>query len=901
MNRTYKFLFVASLFLLLASTAYQNKTELTELTQRILARSESYINDFPEEKVFLHLDRNTYAAGDYIWFSAFLTAGSPDIPSPLSKVVYVDLLDNEGNLLQQSNLKMTDGHGTGNFRLDIYAKEGTYHIKAYSYWMKGFGEETVFQTSFQVLEPYNLKFQPSASFTLSEKNSEVSYSAAITALDRSLKGLSNEEIHFELVQQGKTIQSGKFTTDQNGRFNLSFAVPTQTLEKVTALVLIQKENEEYSISRKFILPTPLSVADIQFLPEGGDLIAGFPNKVAIRAVNPSGDPVQLQGTLTSANEEIEFVTDESGLGQFTFTPQAGVNYQAILRNGSERVNKNLPNVKNEGINLTVDNLREGVVNVLIQSNNFSAISPTNEGLVVVHARGRIGHMQKINLASGVSGARIPKAQLAPGINQVTVFEPSGRPLAERLIFVPQESKLQLGLEMPSVNIYPRGKNTWKVKIDGENFQGGTYSIAITDANESPGSYNSSIISYLKLESELKGKIHQPKALFTDGENMEAIDLIMLTHGWRRFNWEEVLKGHFGNEHFIEQGINITGTVKPKDKGRRGLTGGTVTAYFKGKSEEFVVAEFTENGRFIIDDMDFQDTSQLVLTVQDRRLKELVNLELDEPLSKYKRWNGFNPLFETFQINPVMRDYLNAADKRRQVSAAFDEMGTIDIGEFVVSAQKIKPEEENITRVFGRGDVALNPSDIPGYEAYFSIWQLLQGRVAGVRVLPSTDGGVPEITIRGAGSFNSLQPLFLLDNIQVDGFVLGTIPPREIASIDIFKDGASLAIFGSAGAGGVIAVYTKRGNGLVDVGQGVFNLQYPGFTIAREFYVPRYDRENDPRPDFRSTLYWNPRLTWSGNEATVEFFNNDFVEKYKVIIQGIDKSGRISYFEKEIGG
>lgn len=587
------------------------------------------------------------------------------------------------------------------------------------------------------------------------------------------------------------------------------------------------------------------------------------------------------------------------MGQFTFTPKEGSIYKARITKEDEAIDVALPAVKTEGINLTVDNLKEGVLNVLIQAVNFTSISPSAECVLVVHARGRIGHLQKINLSNGVSGARIPKTQLAPGINQVTVFESSGKPLAERLIFIAQENKLTLTLDTSSINLAPRGKNSWKINMAGENFEGGNYSIAITDANESPGTFQSNIISFLALESELKGKIHEPKLLFGEGEKDEAIDLIMLTHGWKRFSWEKVLAGDFGNPHFIEQGINITGAVVPKRENRRGLGGGMISAYLKGRSEEFVQIAYGENGRFLIDDLDFQDTTQLILTVQDKRLRDFVGLELDPPLSKYSQWNNFDPLFETYKINPLIRDYLANADKRRQVSASFDEMGLVEIGEFVLIAQKIYPEEENISRVYGRGDVVIKPSEIPGYEGFYDIWQLLQGRLAGVQIVPNLTGDAPSVNIRGVGSVRRLEPIFLLDNVPVDAQLLSSISPREVASIEVFKDGASLAIFGSSGAGGAIAVYTKRGSSIIEGGDGVFNLQYPGYTISREFYVPRYDQSNDPRPDFRSTLFWSPKLTWTGNEATVEFFNNDYVEKYRVVIQGMDKFGRISYLEREI--
>jgi hypothetical protein len=65
-------------------------------------------------------------------------------------------------------------------------------------------------------------------------------------------------------------------------------------------------------------------------------------------------------------------------------------------------------------------------------------------------------------------------------------------------------------------------------------------------------------------------------------------------------------------------------------------------------------------------------------------------------------------------------------------------------------------------------------------------------------------------------------------------------------------------------------------------------------------MPKYDSETSAKPDYRSTLYWNPKLKMNGNTADIEFFNNDIVQKFKVVVQGIDQFGRLSYLEMEIG-
>ena len=889
------FLILAFLFFL---SSFQNQFGITELSDKIISMTESYVNDFPEEKVFVHLDKNTYAAGDMIWFSTYVTAGSPDLPSPLSKTVYVDLLDNEGNLLQQRTVKIEEGHGSGDFKLDNFVKEGIYHIKAYSHWSKGFGEESVFGTQIEIFEPYNLRFQPSVVFEKNENGNEILYQAKINAVNRNLIPLKGENISYEFLAAEKLIKKGSIILDENGSSSLEISIPLSSLEVVTELVLTWNENEDYGIVRKFILPFPSGSIDIQFLPEGGDLISGFSNKVAVRAVFPDGSPVQLSGKISLGEEEIDFATNEWGLGAFSFIPKEGQKYVSKITVKDQSFEKKLPQVKVQGINLAVDNTKDLVMNILVQANDFKAISPTGEGLLVVHARGRIGHMQVINLSNGVTGARINKANLAPGINQVTIFEPSGTALAERLVYIPTPER-KINLDASKVELKPRGKNSWKLTLDGEGFEKGSYSVSITDADEFSNNISSNIISYLKMESELRGNIHSAKHFFGESKDVEGLDLVMLTHGWRRFDWQAVLSGKFTNPNFIEQGINITGTIKAKANNKKSVTGGMINVFSKGKEDDFLAIEYNETGKFIIDDMVFSDTTLLTISINDKKMKEFVELDLDAPIAKYDSWIGFKPLVKGFQVNPSLRDYLENAEKRRQAAAAFDEMDLVEIDEFVVQSQKYLPETEEVTRVYGKGDMTLVPSEIGGFEGYYDIWQLLQGRFPGVQIKPNPMGS-PTITIRGAGSLNALSPIFLLDNVPVDAQFLSAISPRDMAAIDVFKDGASLAMFGSAGAGGVIAVYTKRGNGIVDTGEGVFNIRFPGYSTPKEFYMPKYDTETISKPDFRTTLYWNPKLKWVGNTSEIEFFNSDIVQRYKVVIQGMDQFGRLSYLETEIG-
>lgn len=116
----------------------------------------------------------------------------------------------------------------------------------------------------------------------------------------------------------------------------------------------------------------------------------------------------------------------------------------------------------------------------------------------------------------------------------------------------------------------------------------------------------------------------------------------------------------------------------------------------------------------------------------------------------------------------------------------------------------------------------------------NVAEALQGRLAGVEVTKSSGepGSSAQITIRGVTSFMTSPPLYIIDGVRQDpafGATAGAnINPQDIASIDVLKDASSKAIYGAAGAGGVILITTKKGQGAPSIN---FNSRY-GITQPR---------------------------------------------------------------------
>ena len=102
-----------------------------------------YAGTYPE-KSYLQFDKDTYAAGETVWFKAYLVAGSTHLPDTLSWVLYVDLLAPNQKLVQQRVLSLKDGTSPGDFQLADSLPQGTYTVRAYTNWMRNAGPNYFF-------------------------------------------------------------------------------------------------------------------------------------------------------------------------------------------------------------------------------------------------------------------------------------------------------------------------------------------------------------------------------------------------------------------------------------------------------------------------------------------------------------------------------------------------------------------------------------------------------------------------------------------------------------------------------------------------------------------------------------------------------------------------------------
>jgi hypothetical protein len=242
----------------------------------------------------------------------------------------------------------------------------------------------------------------------------------------------------------------------------------------------------------------------------------------------------------------------------------------------------------------------------------------------------------------------------------------------------------------------------------------------------------------------------------------------------------------------------------------------------------------------------------------------------------------------YDIEAAMSFYSDVYYSRETEQEFEVEQGSILLDQIEIVGEKEMPGDGHF-RLYGEPDHSFKLTDDDF--TYANILDYLEAKVPGVTVIGE------DIRIR-AGYGN---PLLLVDGLEVEWEYVKYLPIGDIDKLEILKSSANMAIYGASGGNGVISIFTKMGYGQFDhrfVRQvpGRITPRITGFQQPAKFYSPVYtlNNLNDPMPDIRPTLYWEPEVSILNGEAKVVFFTSDKAARYQVVVEGISKSGKIIY-------
>ncbi|GGE99081.1 TonB-dependent receptor plug domain-containing protein [Hymenobacter cavernae] len=641
-------------------------------------------------------------------------------------------------------------------------------------------------------------------------------------------------------------------------------------------------------------PTVARQPDVQFFPEGGTLIAQMDNRVAFKATDAYGHGIDVTGMVKDEQgaDVLAFRSQHLGMGNFLLNPAAGKRYQATVKlpNGTVAVYP-LPAVQPEGMSLSVSEIGD-YLNVTIRRRTLAGNAPPEAIMLLAHVRGVLGYAGRGQIDdSKAFTARVPKSKFPTGIAHFTLFNAQGVALGERLVFVRNTSGLQLKITPSKPSYAPREKVDLAVEVRDASGQpvASQLSLAVNSAQAlaiNPDAHN--ILADLLLTSDLQGYVENPAYYFQDNvpEAKLALDNLLMTQGWRRFVWKQLLANTFDPNPFpLERMLSLSGQVL--NDGKRPIAKSDVALIISSPDRGFANATTDPDGRFLFSGFSGRDTTQGIVQAKGTKGNRSPVVKLVERVAPLPT----TPLPRLISPQPEIAEYLQVSKKQQAAERRFrmDTTKTIMLGNVTVKGQKTTQQDSR--KLYTNADATIKLSDIPAASSYINILQVLQGRVAGLTI--TGNGFDMQAQIRGQGS-----PQYLLDGVPVDNSIVNSLSPTDVESIEVLK-GASAAIYGSRGGGGVIAIYTKRGNPKYDYSKDpipprMAYVRRAGFYRAREFYVPQYDgsAKAPTRPDFRSTtLYWNPRVsTDASGTAHLSFYCSDASGSFTVSMEGLSTTG-----------
>ena len=629
-------------------------------------------------------------------------------------------------------------------------------------------------------------------------------------------------------------------------------------------------------------------------------MAGQNGTVAFKALDEFGKAADVSGYIVDekGSKISNFSSYHKGMGKFSFRPADGKEYRVMLTEpANAKGSFKLPKAYKDAISMSVRGQNRQEIQLDIISNR------DEEVFVVAQSNGNMLFSRNYEITAGVNAISIPSSSFPIGLSQITVFDSKEQPRAERLVFVNPHKSLKVKVEGKKERYLPREFVELDIEVTDENGRpvSGQFSVAVADdkllnfADDKQGN----ILAYTLLESDLKGKIEEPNFYFDDETDPKrfkantdhkiALDNLLMTQGWTRFIWKDIQNGK---------------TVDFTEKGERALIRGKVSDK-DGKPIEY--AQIIAGNSTVVSDKDGNYTISGVplYTAVNVTASKDGKISSTQVISDYPQPLNF-VLYGKRTVSGVIKSKKDGspipfaqviANGNSSYGATSNEKG-----EYKLEI----PENATHLYVYYAGynnnyvDLNANKKDIINIEIeeqemYLDAVVITKSSGRPDRLESRQIQRVPNSAVKStkrktenlavpsqkeAEKFAEAPVVVEID----DKVVFEDLKPQvELVQMDedkaILKDEKALRNKG--------AVLQKS---VVPAGK---------YYIAREFYAPKYESKEQPsqRSDFRSTIYWNPRLSIGENgRAKISFYNSDDITLFRVTVEGFGNNGNLGRCE-----
>ena len=455
----------------------------------VAARQEAFGRTIPQEKVYVHMDNESYCLGDTIWFAAYTRQSTDDKPSKVSGVLYVELLNNDGYLVERKLVEMRNGRGNGFFALNSMIQyAGYYELRAYTRWQLNWG-----------------RFE------------------RVHSKENGRDWFVNEEAEKNFYRDYEKLYSRVFPVYDK-------PLAPGAYERNMTLRPLRRYYKDEPDKRKLLLT---------LYPEGGNLVEGVECRVAFEAAWSDGE--WAEGCLICDGDTAH--VQSRGRGVFKLKIGDGSpNKVTFMSRDGVMAEARMPKAEPMGVALSLtDTGKEIQVSAFVAGD----LSPDSLAMVVTN-EGKTGYFHLLKDVG--STFAIAKDSLPLGVNEVTVFDKRGRVYADRLFYVMRQEALTPTLSVSGMKDEYTPYERIGLTVTSHAGANTPLSISVKDGHRHDYIYdNAHIMAEMLLCSEIRGFVPDASWFFTsdDEEHRMALDLLMMTQGWRRFDWRDMaVKGEW---------------------------------------------------------------------------------------------------------------------------------------------------------------------------------------------------------------------------------------------------------------------------------------------------------------------------------------------------------------------
>jgi hypothetical protein len=683
------------------------------VVKHIVASADSLHSRIPAEKLYVQFDKPYYIAGDTMRLKAYLFDAAIMKASDKSGIVYLELANDTNKVVFRRMLLVGYGLATGNIILDkTDIPEGSYTFRAYTNLMRNFGEDLVFRKDFYISGNSAQNWLINLQTVLSKQSGKDNIRLGLQINQFNRKALSFRELDFRVLDGRKVVQRDKVKTDLGGNLDVNFNLPEKM--KGDLSISLTDSKDEY---HKMTIPVPVSREeniDLQFMPEGGNLVAGISSVVGFKAIGEDGKGVNVRGKVYNNDKEVAtFNSSYKGMGSFEFTPKSGENYTAKINLNGTTKSFPLPEVKNNGTALKLINSTESdSIKVII------TISPAASGASIYYltgqSRGVIDYSSVIRFTgNNTKTVRVAKTLFPTGIVRFTLMNTDKRPLNERITYNDREDNLSIAAIPAKALAGTRDSVAIQIEVKDKNGNPvqGSFSLAVTDDGQvKTDSLAANILTSLLLTSDLKGTVEDPGHYLQQTQQVQKdLDNLLLTQGW------------IGYTPIVIGGKDVLDPLVPSFKAEpEFVIKGKVTNVFNKGSEATAIQlhslkppasqiNITGNdGSFTFSGLPVEENMKYFLQAKNKRDKSFnVGIEVDE--FKPAEFKASNQRYVPWYVNSDTV-LVRQASMRAIQEARLAANGTHMLQEVTIKGKKFVNNSKNLNGA-GEADQILDEKDV----------------------------------------------------------------------------------------------------------------------------------------------------------------------------------------------